>query len=458
MNKTNNKTNTKNTTAGAIKNNDGGLKKKFLTMTTVPILLLGIVIIIAGSYVYEVGINKEVENGLSSEAHTIATFYDEAYSGDYNLLVDESTKTEYLRKGDVVISENFDAIDRIKEETGIDITLFFGDRRMMTTVLDGNGNRVINTYANKLVVEHVIGNGETIFAKTNIGGTEYYAEYAPLVSKAGDNVGIIAAAKSSKEVNSYITQVILYYAIMIVLLVIVVALVVNSQTAKIVKAIDKTKRFMNDVADGRLDSELDPIVVARKDEIGDIGRYTLHMRSSLRKLVERDPLTSLYNRRSGMNKITAAQQRANQNNHEFCVAMGDIDFFKKVNDTYGHEAGDLVLKEVARILGDGMFGKGFAARWGGEEFLLVFEKMSIDKAKEVLESTLDKIRATEVTAPDGRIIKITMSFGIVDGDYDTGVEALIAAADDNLYYSKSHGRNQITAVLRKDMVSEEETE
>ena len=126
----------------------------------------------------------------------------------------------------------------------------------------------------------------------------------------------------------------------------------------------------------------------------------------------------------------------------FCVGIGDIDFFKKVNDTYGHDAGDEVLKSVAGVLNASMKGKGFVARWGGEEFLIVYEMADLMPSVEALNDMLQKVRDLEIVS-GGTTIKVTMSFGIIQGQTGWTEDMLLKAADDNLYYAKTHGRNQV---------------
>ena len=121
--------------------------------------------------------------------------------------------------------------------------------------------------------------------------------------------------------------------------------------------------------------------------------------------------------------------------------LGDIDFFKKVNDTYGHECGDIVLSEVATILNKNMRNQGFVARWGGEEFLLVFENCNLDEAVNKLEHILDEIRKKEISYKD-EIVRITMTFGICQGSTDD-MDDVIRMADSKLYEGKAGGRNQI---------------
>ena len=158
-------------------------------------------------------------------------------------------------------------------------------------------------------------------------------------------------------------------------------------------------------------------------------------------MVEQDPLTKLYNRRSADRKLRQIIENSFQQDKPFCVAIGDIDFFKTINDTYGHDCGDKVLQNVAQILQTHMHHRGFAARWGGEEFLLVFDNTDSEEALHILEKLLDDIRNTE-NIYNEQVIKATMTFGIVAGTTQDA-QQLLLAADEKLYAGKSAGRDRI---------------
>jgi len=122
--------------------------------------------------------------------------------------------------------------------------------------------------------------------------------------------------------------------------------------------------------------------------------------------------------------------------------MCDIDHFKRVNDTYGHNAGDAVLEHVAKILRDSVRESDTVYRWGGEEFILFLAKANLDQSAEVAERIRQKIQASVCTF-EGTDIKITMSFGCAEMTPDITVEENIKIADTRLYIAKETGRNQV---------------
>ncbi len=418
----------------------GGLKREFLLMTIFPILILGVIIVALGCTMYTRGLHSEVRNGLKAVGESVVAAYDEMYPGDYNLLINKKTGAQALRKGDKIISKDPSYINRVARETGVDISIFFYDVRLMTTIVDKKGEPVTGSVAHKIVVGDVLtGRSEAFFTNVMIDRTKYFAEYIPLFSENGTCVGMIGVAKSSDEVRKLVNKSMFGNMALIVLALLAIAVIISIYTASIVAVLQKMQKFLGDMAGGNLSTKLDETILKRQDEIGDMGRFTIRVQSSLKKLIERDSLTGLYNRRSGQQKIAGVVD----NSKVFAVAMGDIDFFKKVNDTYGHDAGDEVLRVVARTLSDAMIGKGFVARWGGEEFLIVFEKSCEAEAAAALEAVLGQIRDTTVVCGEYEI-KVTMSYGVVAGNMMDPIEAQIKAADNCLYYSKTHGRNQVT--------------
>jgi len=172
----------------------------------------------------------------------------------------------------------------------------------------------------------------------------------------------------------------------------------------------------------------------------------------LRFQSQNDVLTGLPNRSAVMETLTEAIMSGRQTNG-ICVAIGDIDFFKKVNDTYGHDCGDEVLKTLSKRFKAVMKDRGIAARWGGEEFLFVFLDDNLDDAANHLDGLLSQVR--NIVIPwDNNLIKVTMTVGISDInafiDKDTNNEEIenriyeaISAADKKLYIGKQNGRNTL---------------
>ena len=160
----------------------------------------------------------------------------------------------------------------------------------------------------------------------------------------------------------------------------------------------------------------------------------------LKKEASTDQLTGLNNRRKAREYLTRLKKE--EVSTAVSVAMGDIDFFKKVNDTYGHDAGDEVLKFVSKTMVDNCRTTAFISRWGGEEFLLIFPDCNGDQAFIILERLRNKIQKETIVVGDNKI-KITMTFGLTEYNYSKDEELAIKEADEKLYIGKSNGRNQV---------------
>lgn len=158
-----------------------------------------------------------------------------------------------------------------------------------------------------------------------------------------------------------------------------------------------------------------------------------------------DALTGIHNR--GALESYAAEQfnRANLLGVPYTLVMLDIDYFKKVNDTYGHAAGDFVLKEVARVIRDGLIrGDDFLARFGGEEFCLVLMGSSVKQAEDIASRVRATIQNHKFMFED-KEIPITISGGVATKtDADKEWATVMSRADTALYQSKNAGRNRIT--------------
>ena len=162
------------------------------------------------------------------------------------------------------------------------------------------------------------------------------------------------------------------------------------------------------------------------------------VQESLREMALHDQLTSLYNRHYLENMGKKVFAHANRHKHDLGIVMLDIDHFKRVNDTYGHDVGDIVLKELANLLLKDLREEDIIARVGGEEFILVLNNSNLENSLKKVENLRLKIESLN---PNN--LSITASFGITQLDDSTETfDALIKEADLALYESKNNGRNR----------------
>lgn len=229
----------------------------------------------------------------------------------------------------------------------------------------------------------------------------------------------------------------------------------------IVKPLDRLVAAANRVAIGDLDIT---VPIQQRDEMGHLTERFNEMTGQLRRNREAlasandeltrknieleaisitDALTSLYNRRHLMNVLDREFLLFSRSSRTFTLMMVDLDFFKRINDTYGHPAGDAVLVMAARILRDEIRGVDYAARFGGEEFVILLTGTGLEDAA----VSAERIRARlEESAIDfnGTRIRVTASIGLAEVTRDGDTPgALISRADAALYDAKQSGRNRV---------------
>ncbi len=178
--------------------------------------------------------------------------------------------------------------------------------------------------------------------------------------------------------------------------------------------------------------------------------YRMRLSSSvllLQQQAERDELTGLLNRHGVRNMLDVVSQQWNNNAVPYAVAILDIDDFKQVNDTYGHAAGDLVLKFVAEKLNFFNTGKSAACRWGGEEFMVVgqitFDLGLFFEYLELIRSQIENHVFSVDVDGQQRTFHVTVTCGVAVIDSDMPVHELIDKADHRLYAGKHNGKNQV---------------
>ena len=198
-------------------------------------------------------------------------------------------------------------------------------------------------------------------------------------------------------------------------------------------------------------SEFTPRMLARA------VRYAIKLGETLeqlRLLATRDPLTGLRNRREFERLLTDEWQRCARFQRPFALVVCDIDFFKKVNDTYGHPAGDAVLKHVAGLLTGQLRTVDHLARVGGEEFAIIMVETEAKAAEETIRRLLVLLSESPCTLPDSnQSITVTISAGIAMMPEDAdNTKALFEAADKALYTAKRTGRNRVIMAAAKETV------
>jgi len=163
----------------------------------------------------------------------------------------------------------------------------------------------------------------------------------------------------------------------------------------------------------------------------------------LQQMATTDPLTSLFNRRHMTYLVEKELARFQRNAHPVAFLVLDVDHFKAINDQYGHDAGDRVLKEVAEIIKSRLRVQDLIARWGGEEFLAVLPDTRLDDAQLSAERIREALLAHNWQTSTGARMMITISAGVSEFRPDDDLNSAINRADNALYRSKEGGRNRV---------------
>lgn len=170
------------------------------------------------------------------------------------------------------------------------------------------------------------------------------------------------------------------------------------------------------------------------------------LEAKLKEISIRDPLTNAYNRRYLLERLNQISDNYKRVEKAFSISILDIDTFKKINDAYGHQAGDFILVELVQIISESIRSYDILGRYGGEEFVLVLPDTDKEEAYTIIQRILEVIRGKNFIYENNNI-KVTFSAGISDaneiGKEDFNIGELIRLADNRLYKAKEDGRNRI---------------
>lgn len=404
-----------------------------------PVFFIGIVMAGISYILIKKNVYYEIQSGMENEAYTLANTYDVMYPGYYELVKAENLMA--LKKGEHYLTNDF--IDNIKEDTGLEITIFYNDIRMITTLYSDN-KRITGSKMNSAIKKDVLDNGYSKFYDdVRIEEERFFAYYLPVHNGSENIIGAICILKPANQIHSKFAKQVIPLIAIIIAGVVIITYLNYLYFGKLNKNFKHIRNFLGEVTGGNLKAEMNREALAREDEIGDVAKASVNMQRSLRNLIVKDSLTDLYNRRYCNQNLKNISEQYIKTGEPYTLAIADIDFFKKVNDTYGHTAGDEVLVSVAQIMKKSMAGKGFAARWGGEEFLLVYTGCDMETTLTYLEMLVEAIREMRVEYDD-KAIKITISIGVATGNCDS-VDKVLCTADDRLYHAKKEGRDRVVS-------------
>lgn len=414
----------------------GHLFLSLAAVMAVPIFVLGIILVMMGQQSVAEGMSLEIRKSLAGVARETADLYYIAYPGEIRM------EDDRFYMGDADLTDNFALADRIKENTGADVSIFWKDTRILTTIEDQNGERIVGTTLNNQQIEDLVFSGNEYYSsKVEIWGDSYFGYYVPLYND-GEICGMVFAGMTNESVSANVRTIVAKIVIVFLLALLIILGIASAYAKNIVDRLDKIRSYIVGLAENNYGGQMPEIVLRRNDEIGQMGRHAVEVGKTIRDLIYNDPLTGLLNRRAGRIELDKYMDRADRSrDKKVTVVLGDIDFFKNVNDRYGHECGDMVLTTISQLLKKYMENMGVAVRWGGEEFLLVYGS-GREQVLAELEKLMEELHHMTFTYEEFNF-PITMTFGVAEYHSEQNMDGLIKEADDLLYRGKAEGRDRI---------------
>ena len=184
------------------------------------------------------------------------------------------------------------------------------------------------------------------------------------------------------------------------------------------------------------------LVQERNTELEEANRRLEENLKQIHKLSIKDPLTEVYNRRKAEHDFQNEIERANRYNNPLSVALFDVDKFKNINDSYGHQMGDEILKTISKLTLKNIRTNDYLSRWGGDEFFLILPEIDKFGAARAVEKVRKLIFSAEAIMP----VKVTCSFGVTQYIQGDTIESMYKRVDRGLYQAKDAGRNTVITV------------
>lgn len=258
------------------------IRKKMLLCSLLPISVLGIIIIVLAVTALKTSIINQVESSLRGTASATLAAYDQN-SGSYTL-----SSNGDVWKGGYNISLSDKLVDTIKEKSGMEVTFFYGTQRIMTSILDENGERILGSPAGAKVEEEVLKKGKEYFSKNvSVNGEIYYGYYVPVFQSGNDTkpIGMVFAGVNKNKTLSSVLSIVFYMIIIVILIALIGMISAGYMSNSISKSLNEEIACVEEVATGNLNVSLNRKHLDRKDEVGDLTRAIAKLQSDLRNII-----------------------------------------------------------------------------------------------------------------------------------------------------------------------------
>lgn len=417
------------------------LRNTLFLLTGLPILLLGTFFIIFAIKTVRAATEETIEKNLKSITTQLHYDVKSQYPGPYEII-----DGKYYANGkDVTPAQEI--LNRYKENFNCEVSVFFGDTKALTTIRDSEGKLIVGTTQDNETILNAVFDGN-FYTSNNvfINDEQYVVVYRPLY--VGEEIeGMVFAGIKNEDFRSSIDGFYRFILGITFILLAVTGVIVVLYSNNIARMLNEIKDYLGNLVSAKnLDVNMEQEVLNRRDEIGALAAYAVGIGTQLNNIMGTDPLTGLYNRRSGRALLDNLRDQSFRQKTGFSIVMCDIDYFKNVNDTYGHDMGDVVLKRVSDIMINvcSTVPNSFAIRWGGEEILLGF-MLPKEQTIKLVHTIQDSLKDITFKVDNDTSFTITATYGISSSEDCDDIHSAILEADDKLYEGKRSGRNTIVS-------------
>ena len=294
-----------------------GLMWRLILIAVIPTLLAGVMAIIFGMVSLTDSLEEQIYEELKTVTYTVGGMLDEVDDGAY------IEKSGVISKGKFQLTNNVDFLDRIKEANNLEVTVFYGDTRILTTILDENGERVIGTKATDDIIDKVLNNEQDYKGSVKLFGDKYLAYYTPLRDKNGSPAGMIFAGKHLNSVQKAIWTNTIKSGVGIGIILILVIVVIILFVLKIKRRIWFVNQYLEEIAKGNLAAELNDKVLKDKTEIGSMGDTAIVLNRELKTILG-DMVAAFENMRETSHKLESMADITNRSTDEVTKAVEEI--------------------------------------------------------------------------------------------------------------------------------------
>lgn len=258
------------------------IKKKILSITIIPVLLLGIVSIFLTFTTVKGALINQIEEALKGTAAATLAAYDQN-TGDYL-----QTSNGDIWKGSYNISKSESLVDRIKKNTDMDVTFFYGNERIMTSAADSDGNRILGSPAGDVIITKVLQNGEEYFSENvSLEGNINYGYYMPVYQNGSDSeiIGMVFVGTDKAQKDAVINRILGSIVMAVIVIMLVCIAFAMKMALSMSSNIQSSIQVVEELAQGNLKVWVDEKLLARKDEIGALSKVTITLRDAMQSVI-----------------------------------------------------------------------------------------------------------------------------------------------------------------------------